>query len=43
MKKVQGKQIQDNTIEQRSISISTDSIIENNSATNKQYVTNKIN
>jgi len=43
MKKIQGKQIQDNTIEQRSISVSTDSIIENNSATNKQYVINKVN
>jgi len=43
MKKIRGKQIQDNTIEQRSISVSTDSIIENNSATNKQYVINRVN
>jgi len=43
MKKIQGKQIEDNTIEQRSVNVSTDSIVENNSATNKQYVINRVN
>lgn len=43
MQKIQGKQIQNETIEQRSMIIETDLIINNNSVTNKQYVINRVN
>ena len=42
MKKIQGKQIQDGTIEQRSMKVLSNSITENNSVTNKEYVLNRV-
>ena len=43
MKKIEGKQIKDGTIEQRSMKVLSDSITENNSVTNKEYVLEKVN
>jgi len=43
MKKIQGKQIQDSTIEQRSMKVLKETITDNNSVTNKEYVLEKVN